>query len=114
MNDERCGYGVASGAISFIVGGIVGAGVGLLVAPKPGKETRNQIRGVAGNAKERTEDYYERVRKSVVSALESGEGFLEEKKEAIASAVRAGIEAYQKTCKQDQNKQGSVEPSIYG
>lgn len=114
MNRRRCGYGFASGAISLIAGGVVGAGVALLVAPKSGEETRNQVRGMAESAKQRTEDYYERVKKSVMSALESGEGLLEEKKEAIANAVRAGIEAYQETCKQGRNKQGSVEPSIYG
>lgn len=103
-----------TGAIAFLLGGLIGAGVGLLLAPKSGQETRKQIMGMAENAKGTTEDYYERVKKSVVAALESGEGFLEEKKEAITGAVKAGMEAYQKARRPDQNEQGSVEPSPYG
>ena len=108
------GRGFETGAVSFLLGGLIGASVGLLLAPRPGQETRKQILGMAESAKGTTEDYYERVKKAVVCALESGEGFLEEKKEAIAGAVRAGIEAYQKAGKQGQNEQGSVEPSPYG
>jgi gas vesicle protein len=101
--------------LSFLVGGLIGAGVGLLLAPKSGKETRAQIRGIAEGVKETTEDYYERVKKTVVSALENGQELLDEKKDLITSAVQAGIEAYEKKRKkQDENADGSVEPSPYG
>jgi len=35
--------------VPFLVGGIVGSIVGLLLAPKPGKEMRKQIRDLAEN-----------------------------------------------------------------
>jgi gas vesicle protein len=39
-----------STVIAFLVGGLVGAGVALLVAPKSGKETRKQIKEFASRA----------------------------------------------------------------
>jgi gas vesicle protein len=98
---EREGsQGHLSGVILFLMGGVIGVGAGLLLAPKSGKQIREQIKGLAESAKDTTEDYYERVKKTVVSALESGEGIFEEKREAITNAVKAGVEAYQKTQKQ--------------
>lgn len=107
---ERTCRSCASGVVSFFVGALLGAGAALLMAPKSGKETREQIRGMAESAKDTTEDYYERVKKTVVSALEDGEGFFEEKKQAIAKAVRAGIETYQKTRKHTEDTQSTTEP----
>lgn len=95
MERENSGQACLSRVISFLIGGVMGVGAGLLLAPKSGKEIREQIKGMAKNAKETTEDHYERVKKTVVSALESGEGIFEGKKEQITNAVRAGIEAYQ-------------------
>jgi gas vesicle protein len=114
MDLEGSGRGCNCGMISFVVGGLIGAGVGLLLAPKSGKETREQIRGMAEGVKETTEDYYERVKKTVVSALENGQELFEEKKDLITSAVQAGIEAYEKKRKkQGKTVEGSVEPSPY-
>ncbi len=114
MGREGSGQGCDWGVVSFLLGGLVGAGVGLLLAPKSGKETREQIKGMAEDVKETTGDYYERVKKTVISALENGQELLEEKKELITSAVRAGIETYEKKRKKDQGPSGDVEPSPYG
>lgn len=114
MEREYSGQGFAGGMISFLVGGLVGAGVAMLLAPKSGKETREQIRGMAEEVKETTADYYERVKRTVVSALENGQELLEEKKDVITSAVQAGMETYEKKRKkQGRNAEGGVEPSIY-
>jgi gas vesicle protein len=111
---ERSGCSCGGGIISFVVGGLIGAGVGLLLAPKTGKETRDQIKDMAEGVKETTEDYYERVKKTVVSAMENGQELLEEKKDLITSAVQAGMEAYEKKRKKrGKTAEGSVEPSPY-
>jgi gas vesicle protein len=81
---------------SFFLGGLIGAGVALLLAPRAGKETRQQIKGTAEDVKGKAEDYYEQVRETVTSALEHGKGFVAEKKDHIAKAVQEGIEAYKK------------------
>ncbi len=112
MAEKRC---ECNGVLSFFVGGLVGAGIGLLFAPKSGKETREQITGMAEEVRQTTEDYYERIKKSVVSALENGQELLAEKKDLIADAVKAGIEAYEKKQKKQGRKTGGdIEPSPYG
>jgi len=87
------GYLVAS---SFLLGGLIGAAVGLLSAPKSGKEVRRQVRDLAGNVKGKAGDYYEQIREAVTSALVEGKGLIDEKKRLITKAVQAGIDACQK------------------
>jgi gas vesicle protein len=67
----------------FLVGGIVGAGIALLLAPKPGKEVREDIKRFASNAKER-----------VSSAVDQGKVLYEEGRTAVAGAIDAGKTAY--------------------
>jgi gas vesicle protein len=95
MERERS-CGVGSVVSSFFLGGLIGAGIALLVAPMTGRETREQMRGFAGNVKEKADDYYEQIKETVASTLESGKGLVEEKKRLITNAVQAGIEAYEK------------------
>ena len=45
MNDSR--NDGAALLLAFLAGAIVGVGVGLLVAPRPGKETRERISDLA-------------------------------------------------------------------
>jgi gas vesicle protein len=95
MEHEGSG-GVGSVVSSFFLGGLIGAGIALLVAPMTGRETREQIRGFAGNVREKADDYYEQIKETVISSLENGKGLVEEKKRLITNAVQAGIEAYEK------------------
>jgi gas vesicle protein len=80
---------------SFFLGGIIGAGVALLAAPKTGRETREQIRGLAGAAKNKVDDYYGQITEVVASTLESGKELLDDKKQLIMKAVQAGIALYE-------------------
>ncbi len=87
MRAEGSSCKVCSTVSSFFLGGIVGAAVALLVAPKAGKETRQQIKDTAEDVKGKAEDYYKQVKETVTSALEHGKGLVAEKKELIAKAV---------------------------
>jgi gas vesicle protein len=69
--------------VTFLVGGLVGAGIALLLAPKSGKEIRNDIKEVASKAKDR-----------VITTIEEGKSLLEEGRIAIAGAVDAGKKAF--------------------
>jgi gas vesicle protein len=95
MKSEKPSCGVCSAMSSFFLGGLIGAGVALLVAPRAGKETREQIRGAAEGAKGKAEDYYKHVKETVTSALEHGKGLIAEKRERVEKAVQAGVEAYE-------------------
>ncbi len=95
--EENGGRGVGSVISSFFLGGLIGAGLALLVAPKSGSETREQIKGFAGSAKERADDYYGQVKEAVTSTLENARGLFDDKKRLINDAVQAGITMYQQT-----------------
>lgn len=51
--------------ISFLVGGIVGAGLALLLAPQSGKKTRRQIIDLAEDAKDYAADYAKTLKKKI-------------------------------------------------
>ncbi len=65
--------------VPFLVGGVVGAGVALLLAPKPGKEIRSDLKRIATTTKEK-----------VTVAAEKGRELYEKGTAAVASAVDAG------------------------
>ena len=90
------GYSEGSVLLSFLLGGLVGAGVALLLAPDSGKETRRKLREVAEDATDRAGDYVEDVKGRVTSAIEKGKDFYQDKKSIIATAVEAGKEAYER------------------
>ena len=51
MKSEGSSCRVCSAMSSFFLGGVIGAAVALLVAPRAGKETRQQIKGAAEGVK---------------------------------------------------------------
>lgn len=95
-HDDECGYGAGSVLLSFLLGGLVGAGVALLLAPKSGEETRQRMRELAEEVKEKAEGYVEQTKGKVTTAVEKGKGLYEEKKSVITSAIEAGKEAYER------------------
>jgi gas vesicle protein len=50
---------------SFLVGGAVGAGLALLLAPQSGRKTRKQIREIAEDLSEQASGYADMVKKKV-------------------------------------------------
>ncbi len=96
MRCDEEGYGAGSLFLSFILGGLMGAGVALLLAPRSGEETRRRIRELADDVREKAEGYVEQTKGKVMSTLDKGKGFVEDKKSVITAAVEAGKEAYEK------------------
>ncbi|MDH4233133.1 MAG: YtxH domain-containing protein [Nitrospirota bacterium] len=94
MRDD--GYSSGSVLLSFLLGGVVGAGLALLFAPQSGRETRQKIREMADDVKEKTSDYVHEAKGKVSSLVEEGKGYYDEKKSILKSAVEAGKEAYEK------------------
>ena len=75
--------GKSSVLVPFLVGGLVGAGVMLLLAPKAGKEIRRDISNAAINARDR-----------VMSGVDKGKELYDESKSAVTKAIDAGKTAY--------------------
>jgi gas vesicle protein len=69
--------------VPLLVGGIVGAALGILLAPKPGHEMRKQIKDFTGDAKDK-----------LSSAIGKGREFYDEAKVVVSNAVDAGKQAY--------------------
>lgn len=96
MSNNNDGFSASSVFLAFVLGGIVGAGVALLMAPQSGKETREKIKGLADDIKEKATGYAGQIKDKVASAVEDGKGFFEEKKSLLTAAAEAGKEAYEK------------------
>jgi gas vesicle protein len=69
--------------LSFLAGGVVGAGIALFLAPKSGKEVRQDIKRFAGTAKDR-----------VVQAVDKGKLYYEEGRTAVGNVIDAGKTAF--------------------
>jgi gas vesicle protein len=94
MKDE----GGSSGSVllSFLLGGVVGAGLALLFAPRSGHETRQKIKDLADDVKEKSTEYVNQAKEKATSLVEEGKCYYDEKKSILKSAVEAGKEAYVK------------------
>lgn len=93
---EEKRWGPGSLVISFFLGGLIGAGIALLLAPRTGKETREKIKGLAGEVKEKVEEVVEEIKEKVGETIEKGKDLYEEKKSILSTAIEAGKEAYRK------------------
>ena len=82
---EEKDYGTGSLVASFFLGGIVGAGIAILLAPQSGRETREKIK-----------EFTETVKEKMAASVESAKDILEEKKSVLSAVVEAGKEAYNK------------------
>lgn len=71
--------------LSFLLGGVVGAALGLLLAPRSGEETRKLLA-----------DWLEENREKVKEALEKERESLHAKKEQVGAAWAAGKRAYER------------------
>ena len=96
MVQNENGFSAGSVLVSFFMGSLVGAGVALLMAPKSGKETREQIKELVDEVTGKAEKCFEQVKDQVASVVEKGKDLLEEQKTILSSAVEAGKEAYEK------------------
>jgi len=94
MRDE--GYSSGSVLLSFLLGGVVGAGLALLFAPQSGSETRQKIKDLTDDVKDKTTEYVKQAKEKAASVVEDGRGYYDEKKSILKSAVEAGKEAYEK------------------
>ncbi len=69
--------------VPLLVGGVVGAALGVLLAPKAGRETRKQIKDFTIDTKDK-----------VTSAIGRGREFYDEAKVVVSNAIDAGKQAY--------------------
>lgn len=85
----------------FLIGGVVGAGLTLLLAPKPGKEIRKDIKRFANSTKERVsvaidkgKELYNDSKERVSLTIDKGKELYDEGRAAVTTAIEAGKTAY--------------------
>lgn len=90
-------------AAGVVVGALIGLGLGLLLAPQSGRQTRDQLRGKAdemsGRLREGAQDVSERVRtrarESAGEIATKVKGTLDETTQRLRGAYERGREAMQ-------------------
>jgi len=95
MGQQDSGFGAGAVLLSFFVGGIIGAGVALLTAPKTGQETRKMIRDFATMRGIKRENISVRSRTGLLITWTREKSF-GQPENIISRAVEAGKEAYDK------------------
>ena len=96
MSEQDCRCSAGKVVCSFFIGGLIGAGVALLIAPKTGEETRRMIKELAEEVKEKAENYIDQAKGTARIYVEKGKDFIEKEKDIITKTMEAGKEAYKK------------------
>ncbi|HEX2964780.1 MAG TPA: YtxH domain-containing protein [Syntrophorhabdaceae bacterium] len=94
MEQDDCRFGFGSVVLSLFIGGFLGAGLALLVAPRSGKATRTMIRDLAQDTKGKVDDYVTNAKEKASSYVEKGKDFVEKERNAVSRSIEAGREAY--------------------
>ena len=96
MRDDDYGSSSGSVLLTFLLGGVVGAGLALLFAPQSGSETRRKIVELTDDVKEKSTEYANQAKSKVTSLVDEGKTLYDERKSILKSAVEAGKEAYER------------------
>ena len=96
VSQQDSGFSMGGILISFFVGGLIGAGVVMLTAPKAGEETRKMIKKLAEGAKEKAEDYIDHVKDMATAYVKIGKDLVEKENDIITKTIEAGKEACEK------------------
>jgi len=81
----------ASWFLAFVLGGLLGAAAALLFAPKSGRQTREQIKDMALDAKEKAGGYYDQAKSRISSAMQKGAEVFQQKKEEVKAEAAEAV-----------------------
>jgi gas vesicle protein len=84
----------SNGFLWFLAGLGIGAAVGVLYAPKPGRETREDILRAAEDGRELVRDRARQYRNQAGEWVDRGKDVVSQQKEQFRSAFEAGRQAY--------------------
>lgn len=94
LMSEKEGSKAGSIFLAFLAGVCIGAGLGFLLAPSSGQETREKIKGASHDAKERTLKTADKAKEKVDELVVQGKEKISGAKESVKAAVEAGKEAF--------------------
>lgn len=90
----QSGYGRIPKLFSFLLGGMVGAAIALLLTPQPGSKTRQQIREATRDMTDKAGSYYGHVKETMDTAVSRGKEMVRERGPLLSAAIDAGKQAY--------------------
>lgn len=70
MHEMREANGSGMSLFAFLAGAVIGVGVGLLVAPRPGSETRRQLADFAQKTRDRVGEVASKMRRTAENSEE--------------------------------------------
>ncbi len=85
----------------MVVGGLIGLVLGILYAPKSGKETREDLGKLADEMCEKTKKQYDQAREKIGEMASSGKESYADAKDRFKKALDAGVEAFKKESAND-------------
>jgi len=89
MADDR-GCSLGAVGLAFVGGGLVGAAMALLLAPRSGRESPEQLRDYARRAEEHVHELADKATQVMDQAVDKGREFIKDKQTIVTEAVEAG------------------------
>ncbi len=96
MSQEQVNHSM----MAFVWGAAVGAGIALLVAPKSGHDTRQQLGSAARRLGETAKTKLEHVGETAKSKLEHAKSTVHDGVDTVNEAIGAGRAAFQSAAKE--------------
>jgi gas vesicle protein len=81
---------------AFVIGGLVGGGIALLLAPQSGSASRKQLRGYARRVEESIHGLTDKVAEVFDEAVDKGREFVKDNQAVLSEAAEAGRAAIQR------------------
>lgn len=104
MADESCS---GNGILWFLAGLGVGAAVGVLYAPKSGRETRESILSAAEESREVVQERARKYKEQAQEWADRGKDVIAQQKDNIRSAFEAGRQAYRDASQEPASEPGT-------
>jgi len=110
MADEGCGCRGGGGILWFLAGLGIGAAVGVLYAPKSGRETRDSILTAAEEGQNLVQERARKYKEQAQQWADRGKDVLSQQKDNIRSAFEAGRQAYRDASGEPNPEPGTPKP----
>ncbi len=93
MGNNHSGASAGSVALAFLSGALLGAVTAIMLAPQPGRESRDRITGYARRTGEDLLDMKDRATDAVEEMMGRGRELVDEVSCAVKEALEAGRDA---------------------
>lgn len=103
----------SGGLGAFFMGTAIGVGIALLLAPRSGRETRQEIQESVDRLKRTAENTLKQVQDTVADTIQDARREMDDRIGQARDAMQAGREAARETRDQLERRIGSTEPEDF-